>query len=178
MGERSRQRLTRLPPGLVNMRAVAHPILPKPITYPIELSATTQFLPGVAALVFVSPNVIDASQDHAEFGLRVTHPEAEIDDRYEFVPPHPDARLVAWFRPAEAERTYLIELEAFAVGSFTLVDEGGVTEVVQPSPGSLDRWGVSAAHVSRTFPGGTDWRWFSFSNEVWWSLSKCRIRQL
>jgi hypothetical protein len=169
---------TALPREIFDLKALGHPIIPAPITYPITLSARSPFVDGVAALVFVSPNVVDPSQDHAEFGVRIRHPEAEIDDRYETQSAHPDARVVAWFRSTDPDRDYLIQFTGMAVGNFTLVDGEGGSEVVAPDPGQLDRWQAWGFTVSRSFHGSSEWHWFSLSNPVWWTLTGCLIHQL
>ena len=129
--------------------------------------------------MFVSPHVLDASQDHAEFGVRVHRPEAlDIDEKYEFISPHTDGRLVAWFRATDSNRSYLVEFTCIGIGSFTLVDGEGGSEVEKPDPAGVDNWGVSIARLSRIFQGGSDWRWFSLANDRWWELTACEIRRL
>ena len=180
MTDHVRRTVMTLPKGVLNMKTLARPVLlPAPITYPIRLSAKAQFVSGVAALVFVSPHVLDASQDHAEFGLRIHHPEASnVDDRYEFFSPHSGARLVAWFRVTDANQKYLIEFTCVGIGSFTLIDGEGGSEVGQPNPAGGDLWGVAGAQVARTFQGSSQWRWFSLENDNWWRVTACEIRKV
>jgi len=102
---------------------------------------------------------------HAEFGLRIKHQGAEVNDLYEFKPPHPDAWLVAWFKATDPNGTTSCHLTCLGLGSFTLVDGEG-SEIVQPSPDERDRWGGYSTEVSRTFHGGCDWRWFSLTNNA------------
>ena len=179
MADQTGRKVTILPKGVRNMKALVRPIIAAPTTYPIRLSAKAQFVSGVAALVFVSPHVLDASQDHAEFGIRIPHPEAlDIDEKYEFMAPHKDGRLVAWFRAADSNQSYLVEFTCIGIGAFTLVDGEGGSEVEEPDPADRDNWGVSNARISRTFQGGPDWRWFSLANDRWWELTACEIRKL
>jgi hypothetical protein len=174
-----RRKVTILPNGVRNRKALARPIIAASTTYPIRLPAKAPFVSGVAALVFVSPHVLDASQDHAEFGTRIHHPEAlDIDEKCEFIAPHQDRRLVAWFRATDSNQSYLVEFTCIGIGSFTLVDGEGGSEVEQPDPADRDNWGVSTARLLRTFKGGPDWRWFSLANDSWWKLTGCEIRQL
>jgi hypothetical protein len=125
-----RRKVTILPNGVRNRKALARPIIAASTTYPIRLPAKAPFVSGVAALVFVSPHVLDARQDHAEFGTRIHHPEAlDIDEKYEFIAPHQDRRLVAWFRATDSNQSYLVEFTCIGIGSFTLVDGEGGSEV-------------------------------------------------
>jgi hypothetical protein len=55
MADQTRRKVTILPKGVRNVKAMARPIIAAPTTYPIRLSAKAQFVSGVAALVFVSP---------------------------------------------------------------------------------------------------------------------------
>src|SRR5262245_5549587 len=177
MPDRVVRPLRTLPRGVTNLTLLARQAVAVPTSYPVTLSARTQFVSGVAALVFVSPHVLDASLDHAEFGLRVHHPEAEVDDQYEFTPPHPDARLVTWFRSTDPSRGYMLVVTCVGIGSFTLVDDAG-TEVVKPDPTKTDRWTVGSVKISRPFGGSSNWCWFSLTNPAWWALTRCEILQV
>jgi hypothetical protein len=55
MADQTGRKVTILPKGVRNMKALVRPIIAAPTTYPISFSAKAQFVSGVAALVFVSP---------------------------------------------------------------------------------------------------------------------------
>src|SRR6478735_4857480 len=61
-----------------------------------RLSPAAQFVIGKAALVFVSPHVIDASKDMATFG------DAGV-------PPHPGATAAVWIKAATDSTTVLVD---------------------------------------------------------------------
>jgi hypothetical protein len=107
-------------------------------TEPITLSSANQFVANEAALVFVSPHVIDASKDIATFG------DTEV-------PPHAGARVVAWFR-APKEVKYVVDF--FCHGSLAIhSEEPGPTSgefTLVPSTGGSE---IDALDLRRTTRG-------------------------
>lgn len=80
------------------------------LQFPIRLSPQTPYSVGRAALVFVSPHVIDPAENIAEFGWNsggIAVEDAGI--YYEQHPPHSDAYVVAWFKSPSVGTKFGIE---------------------------------------------------------------------
>jgi hypothetical protein len=143
------------------------------VQYPIRLTAQSSYVAGRAALVFVGPHLLIPADDIAEFGHTEFWGEGEGGGTA-YGPPHEGARIVAWFRPPEADRKYNIDFHCggFVAGSFTLETSDGnieTTEITGPEE-------VAYEHVSVTFQADdNDWRWFSLSNTEYWRLDYCEL---
>jgi hypothetical protein len=124
------------------------------VNYPIRLTAQNPYVSGRAALVFVHPHVVSPADDIAACGeFLLVESEAGID----YKPPHQDARVVAWFRPPEVERTYNIDFSIIgSPGSYSLESSDG-TETTQ-IPGLLD-WDKDLSTTFHSHSSG----WLSFT---------------
>jgi hypothetical protein len=142
------------------------------VQYPIRLTAQDPYLSGRAALVFVSAHGLSPADDNAHFG------EWVLDDvyGYHFVPPHDEARLVAWFRPPEVDRKYNIDFSIVASsGSYSLASGDGTETTDVPGPLSVE-WDKE---LSTTFQAhSNDWRSFTLSGTSYWQLNYCEINLL
>lgn len=97
-------------------------------------------------------------------------------DRHELEPPHGGARIVAWFRPPEADRTYVIDFSIVgAPGSYTL-ESGDGTETTQVPEVELLNFDK---HLSTTFhPYSSNWFPFTLSGSMYWTLNYCELNLL
>jgi hypothetical protein len=147
--------------------------------WPIQLTAKTPFHVGVAALVFGGPHVLSPADDVAEFGYPNPDTQDTRDNRNWFSPPYDGAQLVAWFRPPEIDKTYIIDFscEGGPGGPFVLEDSDGNTEAVDIAPDTSGAgYATTNEHVSRTFPAGShEWRWFALSCSTYWRFSSCEL---
>jgi len=134
----------------------------------MRLSPASQFVTGKAALVFVSPHVVDASKDMATFG------DAGVS-------PHPGALAAVWIKAAADSTTVVVDFvcQAFrdpspeqayvAPSTFTLTG-GAQTETV-PSNGHEQ-------HVSFVGIFPSQWRPVNLSCSGSWKLVRCEITVL
>ena len=137
-------------------------------TDPIRLSPATQFVANKAALVFVSPHVIDASKDIATFGDTG-------------VSPHPGASVFAWFKAPAANTTVLVDFvcQAFLASSS---EEAGVNHSTFTLKASSQTEATASTgseqHVAfvGTFP--SQWRSVQVSCSGYWKLVRCEITVL
>jgi hypothetical protein len=151
-------------------------------TEPIRLSPAHQFIAGKAALVFVSPTLLDASKDHAEFGL--IDPPSEDHPGFSTSPPHEGARVVAWFHPLAAGK-YVVDFTCTpmpVLGGESLANTG-LEFVFDSSTGAAESVSWEQAdmehHVGTLFEVSTpDWLSFTLSGPQRWLLQKCEFWRL
>jgi hypothetical protein len=154
---------------------------------PIRLSPAKPFIAGKAALVFVSPHVLDAGQDFAEFGSLVSVQWTDTEWFLIPEPPHDGARVVAWFRPPVANEKYLADF-ACAGGSaekyqepiFNEDEQADKFTLVASSGGSSSApWLEGEQHVAMVFEvSTTDWLSLALNGSDHWRLLYCEISRL
>ena len=149
--------------------------------WPLQLTPRTSFHLGIAALVFAGPRVLSPADDVAEFGAPNPDQQGAKEGGGWFFPPYEGARVVAWFRPPQANRKYNVdfECEAGSGGPFTLESSDGNTETVDVQLTSNAAYATATEHISSTFEAGnSEWRWFSLSCPTYWRLSYCELNAL
>jgi len=143
-----------------------------PIDYPIELTPHSPYMMGRAALVFISPHVLNPADDAAEYGSETSDPTYGTIVHN---PPHGGACVVAWFRPPVAARKYNVNFSCEGVRGHSLVLVGeGDTETINIS---TDNTQIPEALPLAKAAAGTmfeakdlGWKWFSLSSDQHWKL--------
>ena len=143
------------------------------VQYPIRLTAQDSYVFGRAALVFINPHGLSPADDVAQFGECFAM-ETQ-DEVWDYKPPHQDARLVAWFRPPEANGKYNIDFSILcSPGSYSLASGDG-TETTEITGTGLDL----SKQLSTTFyPNSNEWRSFTLSGTNYWVLRYCELNPL
>jgi hypothetical protein len=155
--------------------ALALGFKPRP---PITLSPAQPFIAGKAALVFVSPHVIDASKDVVKFGF-LTPKVSGGSNVEEPSRPHEGACAVAWFKPPPSVhylvnfgcQTHLLDNADYKDETFRLV-RGGASQSASYVFG-----GQYVAMIQGSSPQ-PDWESFRLSGSHYWQLRHCEITVL
>jgi hypothetical protein len=146
------------------------------IQYPIYLTPAKAYVQGVAALVFVNATTVSPADDLAEFGIYpLPLPEGEPPSKpHPFQFPNEGARVMAWLRPSELNRTYNLGFTCLGMkgNGFDLEASSGPTETFTV-PG-IDGTG-SVLMPASVIPTEHDWLSFSLTSGGYWKFESLEI---
>lgn len=143
-----------------------------PIDHPIQLTPHSPYVMGRAALVFLSPHVLNPADNSAEYGWETSEPAYGT---LVHNPPHGGACVVAWFRPPVAARKYNVNFSCEGVRGHSLVlVSDGDTETINISTDNTqipEALPLAKAAAGTTFEAkDLAWKWFSLSSDQHWKL--------